>query len=573
MSAILELIKERAATLLLSWNPQKRTQALVLLALLIILAAPFLLRPAQSGRQVPEADRLVIITPHNETIRAEFAEAFEKHMLKTMNRQVLVDWRTPGGTSEITKVIDSEVEASFQNYWKNNNFGAWADAAGQYNNRKIKPALAGGKESQAQRARRLYLESDAGIGIDLFFGGGAYDFSIQASKGHLVAADKNSQYGIAPLMREKADWFNSNVIDSEVSGEVYYDPQSRWVGTCLSSFGICFNRDSNLRLGISRDPDAWEDLADPLYFSEIALADPSKSGSVNKAFEMLLQQQMRTALEEELKSELLPGQSLEQRTQAGLEKGWARGMYLIQRITANARYFTDSATKIPQDVAAGDAAAGMCVDFYGRSYQESTRGSGSPRVYFITPVGGSSYGVDPIAMFRGAPHPELAHAFIRFVLSKKGQRLWNYRSGEKGGPSKVSLRRLPIRKDMYEQEELLHFSDASVLPFEQAEHFTYEAAWTEKAFSAIRFIIRMMSVDTHKEQKEAWKALIENDFPPRATQVFDDLSMVNYQSTMGRISKTLASTDRIQQVKLARSLSSQFRSHYIRARDMARRGE
>jgi len=560
------------------WILEHRKESAVIFLLLLILAAPFVLRLSKqksspSGNNIE--NRLVIISPHNETIRNEFTQAFVAHIKETENFDVHIDWRTPGGTSEITKVIDSEVEASFQNYWKKNNFGKWADAAGAFNNKKITTNHNPSSETKQQKARRIYLSSEVGIGLDLFFGGGAYDFQQQANKGHLVASTKNKKYGISALINEKPKWFNEEIIPSINSGEPYYDPQHRWVGTCLSSFGICYNRDSVRRLDLAKNPSKWEDLANPAYYSEIALADPNKSGSVNKAFEMLLQEQMRLAVKTEIRENKRSDLNKKQLTILGLEKGWKNGLHLIQQITANARYFTDSATKIPLDIAAGDAAAGMCVDFYGRSFEENSKDKDSPssRMMFVTPTGGSSYGVDPIAMFRGAPRPDLAHSFIKFVLSKKGQRLWNFQVGTEGGPQKTALRRQPIRKDLYNLGELRYFSDPNVLPYLNSQEFIYQPSWTAPAFSSIRFIIKMMAVDTHQEQKAAWKALIDNGFPPRATAVFHELSLVNYRAAMGRIAKILASPDRIQQVKLARDLADKFRRHYLRAEEMAKRNE
>ena len=47
------------------------------------------------------------------------------------------------------------------------------------------------------------------------------------------------------------------------------------------------------------------------------------------------------------------------------------------------RYFTDSGVKIPLDVATGEAAAGMCIDFFGRFEGEYTASLGRPgRGYF-----------------------------------------------------------------------------------------------------------------------------------------------------------------------------------------------
>ena len=51
------------------------------LALGVTLAAPFLLRP-QAATNPADADAVVaVVTPHNESIRGEFARAFAKHMI------------------------------------------------------------------------------------------------------------------------------------------------------------------------------------------------------------------------------------------------------------------------------------------------------------------------------------------------------------------------------------------------------------------------------------------------------------------------------------------------------------
>ncbi|MDV7396096.1 ABC transporter substrate-binding protein, partial [Arthrospira platensis SPKY1] len=145
-----------------------------------------------------------------------------------------------------------------------------------------------------------------------------------------------------------------------------------WIGTALSSFGIIFNRNALARVGFEGIPSQWEDLADPRLFANVGLADPSKSGSSNKAFEMILQQQMQLT-EQELKEKDLQGSELDQQVR---EQGWLRGLGLIQRISANARYFTDSASKPSIDVSQGDCAAGMSIDFFGRFQEETLRRRG-----------------------------------------------------------------------------------------------------------------------------------------------------------------------------------------------------
>ena len=112
----------------------------ILVLLVAVIAAPIVLRRNSELAEIGKGDdRLVIITPHNDTIRSEFGEAFARHWKEKTGRTLNIDWRIPGGTSDISRVLESSFKA--------------ADEIG-------KP----------------------GIGIDLFFGGGEPDFRVQADK-------------------------------------------------------------------------------------------------------------------------------------------------------------------------------------------------------------------------------------------------------------------------------------------------------------------------------------------------------------------------------------------------------
>ena len=52
-------------------------KALIIFALVAVVALPFLLRPKQAAL-APADDTLVIITPHNEAIRYEYAQGFRE---------------------------------------------------------------------------------------------------------------------------------------------------------------------------------------------------------------------------------------------------------------------------------------------------------------------------------------------------------------------------------------------------------------------------------------------------------------------------------------------------------------
>jgi len=576
----------------------KRKEFWVGVALVVVLAAPFALRPPERVSRWRADVELVVLTPHNETIRAEFEQAFQSWYEGRTGKRVYLDWRSPGGTSEIKKFVDGEYQAAFKRHWWRIHGERWSRAASRFNDRRLPMGEEGegaidAELAESRRARRAFLESDVGIGVDLFFGGGSYDFDSQARQGYLVSGAERGQ-GLAAVAGRNPEWFQEGVMPLEVDGQRFRDSELRWAGVVLSSFGICYNTDVTRRLGLGRAPETvgqreaerafytqgeapypseWGHLGDPRYFRQIALADPTKSGSATKAFEMLVQQQMHQVLAElraeaEAGGEEIDEEKLEHRA---VRLGWARGLNLIQRIAANARYFSDAASKIPGDVAQGDAAAGMCIDFYGRTYHEKLRQpDGSSRVQYLTPRGGSAVDVDPVGMFRGAPNPEVATDFMEFLFSVEGQRLWNRRAGTPGGPLAVNLRRLPVRKDMFVGGELEFFTDPEVMPYDHVGEFVYRPEWTGGVFDALRFLIRVMCVEVHGVQRDAWEALIHGGFPPQGVEAFHDVSLVSYDDAAGRITDILrARGDRMREVELARRLSTWFRKNYESAERMA----
>lgn len=514
---------------------------LVLIALAVVLALPFALKPKENLLAQAD-DTLVIISPHNEAIRYEFSHAFAEHYKAKTGRTVRIDWRIVGGTSEIARYLQGEFYNTFRREWM---------ASGQKWTEEVAAAFT--NPASDHPARKAFLASRSGIGIDLFFGGGAFDFIAQARAGNLVDSG---------VIAAHPDWFTEASIPLSVSGEPYYDVEGRWIGTCLSAFGICYNSDSLRRLGVTTLPAGWSDLTNPLFAHQVALADPTKSGSIAKAFEMVIQQQMQDVV------------GSGEATEESLSEGWKRGLQLLLKASANARYFSDAAGKVPMDVSLGDAAIGMCIDFYGRFQSEAVQIGDTPsRLQYFTPLGGSSVGVDPIGMLRGAPHPETAREFIAFVLSIEGQKLWNFEVGAPGGPVRYALRRLPVRKELYAPEFTPYRSDPDTFPYEEARAFTYHEAWTGPLFSALRFIIRVSCIDSHHEQTSAWKALIAAGFPPEATRVFSDISTIDYRTAKEVIRPALKGSTPLTEVQLAARLGETFRNQYRKAEQLAKEGK
>jgi len=503
---------------------------LVLLVAGLVVALPFIFRrEADAGDWRAGDPELVVVTPHNEAIRQEFAAGFARWHRQRYGRPARVDWRVIGGTTEIMRYLGSEYAVSAKRYFKSRGVVWPADGASVVLARK-RP-----DDGPARALWEAFRACDAPgmvtCGMDVFFGGGVYDHEKAEKQGLTVPAW--GAQGPPPGIFE--DGRGRTLIPREMNGEVWRG--AAFYGNVLSAFGICYNVDRLADLGIAAPPSSWEDLADPRYFGHLGLADPTKSGSVAKAYEMIVHTRCARAVadagftREQIRrfETAIAGAGSQppevpRAYQEAIERGWRDGLRLLRLLGANARYFTDSSSKVPMDVSTGAAAAGVAIDFMSRFQAElsTPRGRGPVMVY-VTPVGGSSVTADPLSLLRGAPHRELAVRFIEFVLGEEGQRLWNYRPGTPGGPERFALRRLPIRRDFYPSEdEAFGAAERARRPFlsdplwepetdayHLGESFLYEPRWTSVHFGIQRDLIRAMCMDSGDELRRAWRAILD----------------------------------------------------------------
>lgn len=484
----------------------RRAMLLVFSLLGLLIALPIALRENTGEGLGSQARRLVVITPHGESIRREFARAFGERWKREHGEDVYVDWRSPGGTSEIRMLVD----ASFK---------------------------------VADSERR------PGVGIDVMFGGGEPDFASQARKGRFIRLS---------VLDRHPDWFGENgAIPTTFTGERLVAADGTWVSVCLSEFGICHNPERWRTLGL-KAPETWQDLAQPALRGQLALADPTKSGSVARAFELIVQSEMQRSLADPALANLTESQRRAQ--------GWQDGLRLLQRLAANARYFTDSGAKVPLDVAAGDAAAGMCIDYFGRAYAQEKNRHGL-RLVWSAPTSGSTVSGDPVAIFRGSSQAELAQAFVEFVLSPDGQRLWHAPAGSPGGPRWHELHRPPVRRDAYDSGP--RGDAAAVSPYDRHDHLVYRPELTSGAFGTLRKVVKAMCIDSHEELTEAWAAIIAAGMPEDALAAMSDLSALPYRDG-GKGDPGLDDPDPTVSARRASQLTAYFRANYQRAGQLAR---
>jgi spermidine/putrescine-binding protein len=183
--------------------------------------------------------------------------------------------------------------------------------------------------------------------------------------------------------------------------------------------------------------------------------------------------------------------------------GWEKGWKVLTAMCGNTRIFSRAASEVPKDAAAGEIACGMCIDVYAwRQIAEV----GADRMGFVLPDGLTVINPDGIAVLKGAPHPELAAAFVEFVLSEPGQKLLCLKRGTPGGPREFQLDRLPLIPGLAARLG----KNASVVydPYSWTGAFTYDSEKGALRWTILNDLLGAVMIDTHGELAQAWKAAL-----------------------------------------------------------------
>ncbi|MCD6339842.1 MAG: ABC transporter substrate-binding protein [Verrucomicrobia bacterium] len=364
--------------------------------------------------------RVVVISPHNAAIRYEFGRAFARWHQRQFGEPAEAEWRTVGGTSDAIKFVLSEFAA--------------------------KPE---------------------GIGIDVFFGGGP-EPCLRLAEAGLLARCKLPEEVLAG-------------VPSELLGARVYDPDYRWYGAALSSFGVL----ENLRVQrLASLPSArrWIDLGDPRRFGWVGAGDPRRSGSMSNMYEAFLQ-----------------------------AYGWKEGWVWLTRLAGNVDRFDRQSSVTARRVTLGEAACGLAIDFYGLT-QVAAAGRKSMR--FILPEDFVAVSVDGIALLKGAPHAATARRFIRFVMDEPGQKLWLLPKGHPEGPQRFSIERMSVRPALYER--YAGVSNVSPPPFRKRQSFRYDPSLAQLRRDVLGDLFGAILVDAHPELRRAWRAVIRRGAQPEA---------------------------------------------------------
>ena len=316
--------------------------------------------------------------------------------------------------------------------------------------------IGGGTSSILRYIKSEFGRSPEGIGIDIFWGGGTAPYVDLSERGLCHA------YRLPDALLQR--------LPAQVGGVPLCDSAYRWYGTTLSGFGIVYNRRvlEVLNLPI---PKTWADLGAPELFSWVGSGDPRKSGSVHMAYELILQ-----------------------------AYGWEKGWEVMTTMGANVRNFGASGSYAPKEVAVGEVAYGLSIDFYAWAQAAEV---GDDYVGFVMPDNLTIVNPDGIAILKGAPNLEVAQAFLEFVMSDAGQKLWFLKKGSPGGPVNKQLNRFTVLPDLYTR----YRDDAAVKlnPFEWRSDLIYDAERGSGRWRVLNDLIGVMIIDSHRALQAAWK--------------------------------------------------------------------
>ena len=251
----------------------------------------------------------------------------------------------------------------------------------------------------------LWAETIERLGdLDVAWGGGPTIHNLLAEWGYL-----------APITDPEVLAEASNVPGS-VGGMALkrYDEQGRllWVASAISSFGIIYNEPALEEYGLP-SPKLWEDLASPelaklLPKPAIAFSRSTQSGSHTRIYQIILQ-----------------------------KFGWERGWVILTRMAANGRPYGGSVEALTA-LESGEVPIAIGIDFYGYTAQVEF-----PGMRYVVPYNESIVGGDPISLLVTSKHPDAALAFIKWVLSVDGQKIW----------LDERVNRLPARRDVFDTPE------------------------------------------------------------------------------------------------------------------------
>ncbi len=171
---------------------------------------------------------------------------------------------------------------------------------------------------------------------------------------------------------------------SHLTKDIYKDPNGYWYGIYTGILGFMVNKDELARLNLEA-PKTWDDLLKEEYKGLIWLSNYNTAGTAKLVVNTLLQM-----------------------------KGHDEGIKYLVNLDKNIRVYTKSGSGPSKNVGTGE-----CVIGIGFLHDGITQivDNGYDNIQLIIPEDGTSCEIGPVAIFKGAKHPNAARLFVEYALS------------------------------------------------------------------------------------------------------------------------------------------------------------
>lgn len=184
------------------------------------------------------------------------------------------------------------------------------------------------------------------------------------------------------------------------------DKTGMWYGTYLTPEVIAYNSDKVDSASAPRD---WIDVIDPKWKGHVIIRDPVPSGTMRAIFGALLQRSI-------------------ERTKT-TDSAWA----YLKALDRNTREYAANPALLYEKLKRGDG----WITLYNMPDIAALQLRGSSNIKYVVPSSGTPLLVDAIAVVKGTKHPDEAHRYIEFVMTKEALRF-----------AADSLQRIPTRIDI-----------------------------------------------------------------------------------------------------------------------------
>ncbi|MBQ9211400.1 MAG: ABC transporter substrate-binding protein [Clostridia bacterium] len=208
-------------------------------------------------------------------------------------------------------------------------------------------------------------EENGNPSADVWFGGTNNPYDALAAKGFL----DNSYVPVNA---------------SHLLSDLYKDPNGNWYGIYTGILGFMVNKDEIARLGLEV-PQTWDDLLKEEYKGLIWFSNYNTAGTPKLAANLMLQM-----------------------------KGHDEGIAYLVALDKNIAQYTKSGSGPSKNVGTGE-----CVIGIGFLHDGITQilDNGYDNVQLVIPADGTACEIGPVAIFKGAKHPNAAKLFMEYALS------------------------------------------------------------------------------------------------------------------------------------------------------------